>query len=437
MRQGFLIVCFLFLCCATAFAQESHLADEGSVYSKYGVGIPVRTGSSNAIGAGIWGVSDVEPLVPNLANPALWGYSDYGMASGGARIENFHGADRLGTARHTLFSASHFQLQVPIKKEKLGLSVSFTPYSKVSYKSTETGQKLKNPGNPSSMVTYQTETNAHGGVNRFELGVGWKINKNISIGYAASVYHASIKNDLTTTFSDKTYSPVNNLMINSGAGFGNRFGAYLTLPSIGSTKQSLNIGFTANLPVTMHGKKNQQSPFVSGNPSQSNTGETEIKSGDIHLPLEITSGITYKPSPYVAISAEGRYQKWSNYYNKLKSTHQNVDFKNRVKMGLGLQYFPVYLGSNKFLSHFKYRIGANYDSGYLKINGHDIKALMFTAGLGIMSPTKVRGFNSSIDINFFYGIMGTKSQDLVKEHVFGVRLTLNLAELFFFRPKLQ
>jgi hypothetical protein len=82
-------------------------------------------------------------------------------------------------------------------------------------------------------------------------------------------------------------------------------------------------------------------------------------------------------------------------------------------------------------------LGASYDSGNLKIKGENIKTLLFSAGLGLFSPTKVSGFHSSIDISFYYGIRGTKSHNLVKENIFGIKLSLNLAELFFFRPKLQ
>lgn len=217
MRKGLLLTIFLLCSSTMAFAQrKSSLADDGSVYSQYGVGIPVQIGSSNAVGAGIWGVSDVEPLVPNLSNPALWGYTVYGMASGGAQIRNFHGADHFGTAHHTLISLNHFQLQVPIKKNKLGLSVSFTPYTRTSYKSVQTGQELKN----NREVTYQTINNAAGGVDRYEVGVGWKINKNVSIGYAATIFHASIANNYTTTFSDNSYAPVSNKIIDSGTGLG-------------------------------------------------------------------------------------------------------------------------------------------------------------------------------------------------------------------------
>lgn len=58
---------------------------------------------------------------------------------------------------------------------------------------------------------------------------------------------------------------------------------------------------------------------------------------------------------------------------------------------------------------------------------------MFSFGLGILSPKS----NSSVDISFEYGIRGTKAQDLVKEDIWGLRLSLNLAEIMFFRPKLK
>jgi hypothetical protein len=102
-------------------------------------------------------------------------------------------------------------------------------------------------------------------------------------------------------------------------------------------------------------------------------------------------------------------------------------------MGLGVQYFPYVTGSNKFLSSFKYRAGASYDTGHLDIDGQRINTLKFAFGIGIRSPRS----NSSIDLSFEYGIRGTETSSLAQENIWGVRLTLNLAELMFFRPKLQ
>ena len=438
MNKQISILFFLLIISSSAFAQENNsMAKNGSVYSQFGIGLPAGSGSSSAYGAGVWGVSDVEPLVPTLANPAQWGYTYYGMASGGIQANKFRGKDNLGTAHHSRIDVNSFQLQLPLSKGKLGLSLSFSPYTRSSFQTIKSGQKVVGSATGQKMLNFKTKDFGTGGINRYELGLGWKINSHVSVGYAASLYHASIKNDYTTTFADTSYTTVNNTILTSGAGFGNRLGTYLSFPLAGGSNQ-LNLGITVNFPVNLKSKKSEQKPYVTGNPNNKNSnGEKKLSSGSIHTPLGITAGVTYKPSRRVAVLAEGRFQQWSDYHNTLRSTPSNVSFTNRYKIGAGLKYYPFVSGSDKFLSQFKYRIGANYDTGNLKINGKKINTLKLTAGFGLFSPTRIRGFNSSIDIDFYYGIRGTTSHNLVKENIYGIKLSLNLAELFFFRPKLQ
>ncbi len=432
MQKRIFITFFFLLCSASAFAQvDNRLANKGSVYSQYGTGAPVN---ANANGLGVWGVSDVEPLVPTLANPALWGYTIYGMASGGVQIKNYQDNGSFGTAKHSLVSINHFQLQIPLSKDKLGLSASFTPYTRRSFGAVQDGRKMSGLG---AVENFRVMDEGSGGINRMEVGVGWKINRNIAVGYAASLYHASLKDEYTTDVDDSSYTTISNTIQTSGIGFGNRLGLYLTFP-FGSGKRALNMGAVVNFPVEIKGEKAKQSLFVSGNPgSEGSDNEKKLASGNIHLPLGVTTGVTFKPSRRFAILAEGRYQRWADYNNNLENIPAGVTFTNRLKLGTGLKFYPVLSGSDKFLSQFKYRLGASYDSGNLKVKGENIKTLLFSAGLELFSPTQVRGFHSSIDISVYYGIRGTKSHNLVKENIFGVKLTLNLAELFFFRPKLQ
>jgi len=75
----------------------------------------------------------------------------------------------------------------------------------------------------------------------------------------------------------------------------------------------------------------------------------------------------------------------------------------------------------------------SYDSGHLQLEGQRINTLKFSLGLGIRSPNS----RSSIDLSFEYGVRGTNSTNLVKEQIFGMKLSLNLAEVMFYRPKLQ
>ena len=444
MRKRIFITLFFCLSSFIASAQiDNSRADEGSVYSQFGLGLPTDYGSSSADGMGLWGVSHIETLVPGMANPAQWGSTVYGMASGGLALDNYSAEDNFGTATNSNVSINHFQIQLPLYKGELGLSASFSPYTERSFEVFKRGEEIIGSGSVQDTLNFQTVNVGQGGINRLELGLGWKINKYISVGYAASLLYSSTDNQFTTFFNptqspDSTYAPVNTTLQTSGSGFGNRFGAFLTIPSLAGGNDALNIGMAITLPTTIDAEKVQESPFLSRDPEDSESDvEETIAKGDIKTPLGITAGLTYQPSERVAISTEGRFQQWSEYENEVNTSSGNIQFTDRLKMGAGIKYYPFVSGSDKFLSQFKYRLGATYDSGHLEINGENIESLRLSAGLGILSPTRVSGFNSSIDFSFYYEMRGTKSQNLVKENIWGAKITLNLAELFFFRPKLQ
>jgi len=99
-----------------------------------------------------------------------------------------------------------------------------------------------------------------------------------------------------------------------------------------------------------------------------------------------------------------------------------------------VQYHPYRTEQRGGLfSNFKYSLGSSYDTGHLNINGEDIDTLFLNAGIGFVS----RQTASSIDLSFEYGIRGTESASLVKENIWGFKLSLNLAEFMFVRPKFQ
>lgn len=436
MQKRLLITLFLCFSSFAAFAQtDDSLVDEGSAYSQFGIGFPVDYGSSAADGIGIFGVSYLEPAVASMANPAHWGSTVYGMATGGVGISNFSSEDNFGTAQNSLIYVNQFQLQLPIYKNKLGVSASFTPYTQAGFQVTESSTQIVGSGASQDTLLIDSQNTGSGGVNRIEVGFGWKINSNISVGYAPSLVYASIDNEFQTTIADSAnddgtfYRPIRFTEQSSGTGFGNRFGVFVTLPSVAKEDDQLNFGATLNLPVKLTGERVQVNNSASVG---SGADDITLAEGSIQLPLGLTTGITYKTSDKLALTTEALYQKWSNYGNDLKNENEQV-FTDRFRIGAGISYFPFVTGSTKFLSQFKYRFGASYDSGHLELNGENIDTIMLSAGLGLLSPNS----NSSIDLSFEYGFRGTKSQDLVKENIWGFKLSLNLAEIFFFRPKLQ
>lgn len=416
---------------SVVFAQsEGGKAKNGSIYSKLGVGYPVDMANTAAQSMGLLGISYNETSVGSFANPAQWGNTVYGLGVGDIGIQSYNVSSTSANATNSKFSVNHFQLQLPIIRGKLGISGSFSPITDARFRTLEEGTQYIGEGAEQDTLNFGIENRGGGGVNRAELGLGWKINSNISIGYAASVVFMSVDDRFTAAFFESSYRTANFTLETNGVGFGNRLGTSIQLPGLFQNNDQLGIGASVTLPVTLDAER-QQTGTIAGS-SITVTDEVANGKGTVKMPMKVSGGISYSPSNLLMIGAEGFYQGWSNYQNDFEPEEEEL-FKDRYKVGLGLQYFPYVTGSNKFLSSFKYRIGTSYDTGHIRIEGQNINTLKFSLGLGIRSPSS----NSSVDLSFEYGIRGTTSTNLVKEQIWGMRLSLNLAEIMFFRPKLQ
>lgn len=431
MKKVVLIAVLFGLFGSAAFAQsEGGKVRSGSVYSKIGVGYPVATGNTAAQSMGLFGVSFNDRYVSTLTNPAHWGSTVYGLGSGGVGVESYHSSDATSSVTNSNFMINQFQLQLPIIRGKLGVSGSFSPMTEASFRVLDTDTRFPGEGQQQDTVNVKLDNRGSGGVNRAEFGIGWQVNSHISVGYAASVVFMSMNDAFDASFPGSGYRPSNYTIETHGVGFGNRLGTFISLPGTFQKGDHLGIGLAASLPVSLDAKQEQTGTISSGRITL--TDELPRTNGTIRLPTKITGGVSYSPNNLLMFGMEGLYQGWSHYKNDFKPSQQQ-SFADRYKLGVGVQYFPYLTGSNKFLSTFKYRTGISYDTGHLKLEGHRINTLKFSFGLGIRAPRS----RSSIDLSFEYGLRGTTSSNLIKEQIVGVRLSLNLAEVMFFRPKLQ
>ena len=414
-----------------AQTSANDLARSGSFYSRVGVGYPTDAG--NIVGTNMLGVSYNDALVSNFSNPAHWGSTVFGMATGGISLNSFSAEDNQSSSTNVLFDVNYFQIQLPVYRDKLGLSFSLSPETKTSFKDfVETSSTIATDGDT---LLFTSENKGEGGVNRLEAGAGWKINSSISVGYAASLVFASIDNEVDIDLQGSQFLPVGFRRETSGIGFGNRFGLYLRFPEIFNEEDGLYIGSTVSLPVNLSSERVEVSEKIIDRGVQTLTireGQG-LGEGDIRLPLEFSSGVSYKVNNLFIVSTEMQYEQWSDYRSDFDDDSQNL--VDRFKAGVGLRYNPYLKGSGGFLSQFKYKFGTTYDNGHVMLNGERIKTLMFSAGFGVFSPG--RNSSSSLDIGFEFGFRGTKSSNLVKENIWGLSLSLNLAEIFFNRPKLR
>ena len=410
----------------------------GSVYSGLGLGMPVDFRSPMADGMGLTGVAITDSDIANLSNPALLGDIILTRGSAGFSIENFEAKTSATDITNTSFKPHHFQLEFPLSKNKLGFSFSMSPITRSSFRVIENNGLPPNQNITADSLNFDLENQKEGGVNRFEMGVGWKINNSISVGYGGSVYFGSIDNAINASFQNRRFEDLNLLEKTSVQGFGNRFGLLLTKKSLFRQTDKLKLGINFNLPVDLDSDRD----ITTNVSSLDQTGqlisedidieqEDGADDGEFRFPLKLSTGITYEFNKVWSVGSELVYQKWSQFENF--DGQKETFMKDRYRLGLGTNYYPFERSSQSFFSKFKYRAGVTYDSGHLQFNGNDIDALFLNAGFSFLS----RGSRSSIDFNFHYGIRGTRADGLVKENIMGMKITFNLSELMFERRKLR
>ncbi len=428
MKKLIASISTIVLCLAGQVVYAQSQYSDASIYSFLGAGMPVTNGSSQSFGMGLSGVSIRSQIHGNVSNPALWATTRLTKMNGGFSTEYVSATEQNSGAKYSNFTMNTFQVQLPIIRERLGVSMSLSPITEGKYSVRSVSSYIR-PGNAITQpdtINYSIFTRGEGGLNRLEIGFGYQIHERVSVGYAASVVFGNRSDYRETSFEDVGYAFTAERENVSSYGMGNRFGLYADTPKPFTNEDYLSLGVAVSLPVLLDETKKLTGDF-------GNTTVTlrEDQKGERLLPVEYLFGLSYYPNQLSMISAEAHYQQWSKYQN---FAGFNEDFlKDRVKLGIGFEYAAIKRQEVNAFTRFIYRAGISYDSGHLELNDTSIETIKFTAGLGIPSPV----VGSSVDLNFDFGVRGTTSHELVRERIFAVRVTFNMSELMFLQRRLQ
>ena len=270
----------------------------------------------------------------------------------------------------------YIHLLLPIKFGKIGLSVGLYPVTRANYRAVNTNSFQNTITNS---VEYKNEMQSFGGINKFEVGIGFKLGKHFSFGYAPSVAFFTLKNSEAFTFNKIEYLDHNQEIDYSGASFAQRFGIAGTFLNLFSNGDRLSIGSSINLSYSLDVNKEFTSvKNIEGFLREVKLNDGIEENGKITTPFEATFGLGYAPSLLTNFSIEGQIQNWSGYENELDRSSEEL-MNDRFKFGVGGQYHPYRQNIGTFLSGFKYSAGVSYDSGHLNISGKDIQTLWINA----------------------------------------------------------
>jgi hypothetical protein len=151
------------------------------------------------------------------------------------------------------------------------------------------------------------------------------------------------------------------------------------------------------------------------------------QSGKITLPLEQGFGIGFKKGERINAVADFAITNWSKFY----FLDNLSGLKDNYRVAVGVNYVPekYAAGNGAFFRKLNYRIGANYQTGYININNTIISNYAVTAGVGF--PVGFGRLSSMVNISAQYGQMGTTKNNLIKENYWKINFGFSFSDRWF------
>jgi hypothetical protein len=426
---------------------------DGSIYSRFGLGTLETFSSSQSAALGGGGYALRSLNYNPTGNPALWSDQVFTRLSAGASYENVEAAsDEGGTSRLASGTIEAVQFSFPIYDRKLGVGLSFQPFSQHNYRTRRRDSLRVRVAPPSASndqdvtVPYDVNFQGTGGLHSFRGGAGYRINDALSVGASVDVLFGIIERRRNTVFETADVQDVRITDATRLSGVGGTVGAHLSLVDVLQDEDMLSVGTAVSLPTTLSGtrvltQREQQS--ISPDTIRAPSGASDLD-GEVSLPWRGRLGIAYQPGPRWTFTADGLYEPWSTFsstFSRRAPFGQSFPIggektlSDRWRLSVGSQFLPA--GSDQFsgfLANVAYRLGAYAEQLYVRPEaGTPVRTYAATGGFSF--PTSLAG--TRIDLNLRAGTRGSTQGTLVRDTFYGVALHINFGERWFKERRLR
>ncbi len=399
--------------------------DDGSFYSRYGIGELTSFASSQAQALGGAGVGLFSYDYMNFSNPATWSRQTLVRVAAGAQFNRLHAQDAGGRAErliHGNFNA--LQIGVPLLSTRLGLGASYEPYSRINYE-VSTTETLD--AGVEGELPYQIHHEGSGGLHQARIGLGMRLTRWASIGASADLIFGIAEDERRTTFDSADL--LDTRLVRSSRLSGLTSSAGIAL-SFSGEEYEISIAAGGTLPVTLKGTQ----VLTLGESLDLDTLGATVR-GNVRVPIRTRGGLSLRFQNRWLLSAEVRHEPWSSASNTLYFTgFKPSNLRDRTRYGGGVEFIPAGAAMQaSYLRRIAYRIGFYRDNLYISpVRGTDIAVKAVTGGIGL--PTLF--FGTRVDITFEVGTRGSTNQNLIRDRFIGVSATLNVGERWFVKRRL-
>jgi hypothetical protein len=382
----------------------------GSTYSRFGVGDLVRYGGGRLNAMGGTGIALTGDGFLNLLNPAGIGKILHTRFSGGFEYTNFNSTDAFGSGRYARGNFEGVAFGIPVDKE-YGVALLFeaSPYSNVNYSTLARDSVVEQD-------FYGT-----GGLSLLTFGGSVSPVKRLSLGANLNYIHGRIRQAVNFKFTDPTFlnSEIQRSDFYSGynftiGGIYEGVGDLLSAPSL----QPLSIGFVLSTPATL--SVNRESLLT----TSESTDTTATNAGNVEIPVAFGAGFSYLIGNQYYITGDVYHQQWQNA--KFFGSTSPV-MRNSTRISVGFESLQQ-RETDPFLKKIAYRAGFYYNASSYFFNGTPINELALTGGVGV--PI---GPDARLDIGLTVGTRGSTSNNLQRDTIFRLSISVSASEAWFMK----
>lgn len=411
-----------------------------SPYSKYGLGVLRPQNFSQNFAMGGTAVALRSDLNLNVQNPAS--YSELIVTTFEFNFMNnsLWMSDGNQSQYQTNPYISSLAIGFPIIQNVWGMSAGLMPVSSIGYDYTF--------NYTNDIVGSVTEINTgKGGLNRFYLGNGFKVNMNdnnaLSFGANANFYFGQSTIDKKTVFGNLAQgvnvweldeTSTNDFAFDIGTQYQRKIARF---DSTTSEKETLLLTVGANLSLARDLNTNYNRivrSFIGSATFGSIQDTVVITNGikrNIEMPLEYAVGFSLEKKNKWILAFDYRLADWTTIpsYNSL------VTYAKMQSMAAGFQIIPKYdeyIGS--YFKRIAYRFGMRYSSSYYTINNNDINEYGITFGTGL--PLRRTGTSvPTLNLGIEYGKRGKATDGLIQETFINFNVGIIINDKWFIKRK--
>lgn len=418
-----LLTAFVSLIVSVAFAQ----ADIDSPYSGFGLGqlsgntMNVRLKGMGGVGNAISG-----PGLINPANPATLAKMDTlaFLFDAGVYFKVSTFSTSSLSERGANASFDYVAMAFGITDWwKTGIGVQ--PYSTSGYKI------IVNENRP-DVGNYSTIYKGSGGLNQVFWTNAFRLGKHFSIGANAYYVFGDMQNTTSIYFPDSTYyigtrrgidMMVSSFMFDYGLMFNAK---------IGSDMQ-LSLGVTYDQPIKLRGK---QTTFIRSFEEDMDTDVEYLidtvlykvnNHGKLTMPQGFGAGFAIEKSNRWVFGIDFNWTQWSHFARE--GATENL--QDSWHVSAGFEYMPNYSSVSNYFRRASYRIGGNYEHGFLSLHDRSLNKVGITAGISLPLPKSLSKVNLAVEV----GQYGTKQNGLIQERYLKFDVGVSVFERWFMKRK--